>query len=52
MLPKTTRGKGERDQRGFQYTTAHRILGLLPMPIVEQPEEVELLYSGANRAYR
>jgi len=34
-------GKGERDQRGFQYTTAHRILGRLLMFIAELAHQAE-----------
>ena len=41
MLPKATRGKGERDQRGFQYTTVHRMVGRLSMPIARRTGQME-----------
>jgi hypothetical protein len=41
MLPKATRGKGERDQRGFQYTTVHRMVGRLSMPIARRARQME-----------
>ena len=34
-------GKGERDQLGSQYTTAHRILGQLPMSIAKLAHQAE-----------
>ena len=40
MLSKATRGKGERDQRGFQYTTVHRRMGLPLMLIAERTRQM------------
>ncbi len=49
-LPETTRGKGERDQRGFQYITVQRKVELFPLPIAERAYQVNAEAGIANGA--
>ena len=41
ILPGDHEGKGERDRRGSQCTTAHRILGQFLMSIAELAHQAE-----------